>query len=65
MDDTALFRNAAAHRSQYDFTRVQTCIDALDGIRSGDERFLLVLKRLETGQRSYIDAGCFTMQEIR
>lgn len=30
-----------------------------------DERFQLVLNRLETGHKNYIDAGSFTMEEIR
>lgn len=30
-----------------------------------DERFQMVLHRLETGQKTYIDAGSFTMEEIR
>ena len=30
-----------------------------------DERFELVLERLETGRKSYVDSSCFTMEEIR
>lgn len=30
-----------------------------------DVRFQMVLDRLENGQKNYIDAGCFTMKEIR
>lgn len=30
-----------------------------------DERFEMVLKKLETGVKSYIDSSCFTMEEIR
>ena len=30
-----------------------------------DDRFQMVLHRLETGQKNYIDAGSFTMEEIR
>ena len=38
----------------------------LDGAYDADdERFRMVLHRLETGQKNYIDAGCFTMEEIR
>ncbi|MBR5372713.1 MAG: hypothetical protein IK130_10935 [Oscillospiraceae bacterium] len=29
-----------------------------------DERFLLVLHRLQTGQKLYVDAGCFLLHEI-
>jgi len=38
----------------------------LDGAYDfNDERFEMVLHRMETGQKSYIDAGSFTMEEIR
>lgn len=36
-----------------------------EALSPDDTRLLLVLKRLETGEKSYIDASCFTMQEIR
>ena len=30
-----------------------------------DERFFLYNQKLDTGHKGYIDAGCFTMEEIR
>ena len=36
-----------------------------DDFSPDDERFLLVCQKLDTGQQNYIDAGSFTMAEIR
>jgi len=30
-----------------------------------DERFKMVLHRLDTGQKCYVDSSCFTMKELR
>lgn len=58
--DTHILQHYVRHKKVFDENFIDSCDYSFD-----DERFLLVLYRLETGNKQYIDSSCFTMAEIR
>lgn len=57
--DAEILRQFVPHKPVFDERFLEGAYDA------DDERFQMVLHRLETGQKNYIDAGSFAMEEIR
>ena len=73
---TELFTKAVEHKDNYDFQAVKKRIDGCPDYHCGDwdewadnnfddEHLNMVLERLKTGHKGYVDSSCFTMKEIR
>jgi hypothetical protein len=58
--DEEILRKFVPQRIIFDESFMDNCDFSLD-----DERFFWVCQKLETGHQNYIDAGSFTMAEIR
>ena len=58
--DENILRQYISYPMVFDETFIDKCDYSCD-----DERFAMVLKRLETGKKYYIDSSCFMMDEIR
>ena len=58
--DENILRQYISYPMVFDETFIDRCDYSCD-----DERFAMVLKRLETGKKHYIDSSSFTMEEIR
>ena len=58
--DEEILRKYVPGRIVFDESFMDNCNFSFD-----DERFFWICQKLDTGQQSYIDAGSFTMAEIR
>lgn len=58
--DENILRQYVHHPRVFDESFIDSCDYSLD-----DERLLMVIERLETGRKQYIDSGCFMFDEIR